>query len=94
MVALIRRNGEPAASCFVASAIETICRVLSVVCFGTEEEDMVMSASVVAAFLRFLDGSLSFVLCLRFRSGRLVSVDMLELLDRVVELSGSSFKRL
>lgn len=44
-------------------------------------------AVVVAAFLRFLEGSCSLFLCLRFLSGSTVSVDILDLLDKVVELN-------
>ena len=80
MVALIRRNGEPA-SCFAASVIETICcRVFSMFCLGVEGMSTTSSeivVVVVAAFLRFLEGSWSLFLCLRFLSVRTVSVDML-----------------
>lgn len=83
MVALIRRNGEPA-SCFAASVIETTCRVFSVFCLGVEGIAATSSeAVVVAAFLRFLEGSCSLFLCLRFLSGRAVSVDMFEFLDEL-----------
>src|SRR4051812_23717412 len=92
MVALIRRNGEPASG-FAASVIETTCRPFSMLllvlfCLGVEGISMSTSPETdVAAFLRFLEGSCSLFLCLRFLSGRAVSVDMLNLLDGVVELN-------
>lgn len=77
MVALMRRNGEPE-SCFAASVTETTWRRLSMFCFGVEGIAMLTSPeAVVAAFLRFLEGSCSLFLCFRFLSGRTVSVDML-----------------
>lgn len=80
MVALIRRNGEPV-SCFAASVIETTCRVFSMFWLGVEGMSTTTSSEfvvvVVAAFLRFLEGSCSLFLCLRFLSGRTVSVNML-----------------
>lgn len=48
-------------------------------CLGVEGMSTMSSevVVVVAAFLRFLEGSCSLFLCLRFLSGRTVSVDML-----------------